>query len=329
MADAGAARRGSRSARVLSAGLVTVGLLAGGCGVPRAESQTGGPALGTAGPVPPVPSAPTASATSTGASTTTRSATPTASDSPTTPSRAEDTALVATEIDYDDRSLQFDAPRGWTRTTRLRNAERNRTDFTEPGSDVLVRVEIADPTGNTPLFAARWSDATRRGQGGRYALRGISSGPREGATWEYTYVDASGRTLRAVDWFATVGSTGVALYVSAPVGEWSAARALWSRMVDSVRAGDSPPGWTGPGDSSPSPRSSATPADDTGPTEEPEASPTDDPTVGPTGEPSTTPTAEPSEPDDPDDEDPEAGTGSGPGRDSAGDPSGSPSPSPS
>ena len=151
-------------------------------------------------------------------------------------------SLSATEIGYGNRSLRLSAPDGWVRTTPLLTSQRNRTQWTEPDGTVLVLVEINDASGTDPLTIARWHDAERQSSGNGGYVQGsgrVTPGPGNGATWEYSYRDNSGVRLQALDWFAPVGSTDVALFVSAPPGNQTAARALWVRMIDSTAAGKS------------------------------------------------------------------------------------------
>ncbi len=170
-------------------------------------------------------------------------------------SAATDIALVDEEISYGHRSLRYVAPEGWRSRVVLRNGERNRTFITSPDGAIVLIVEISDATSTSPRDSAYQHEQSKRDK--QHKFLGVRPGPGAGATWEYTYVDNStGLRRHAQDWFATVGATDLALFVSAPPSRWPTAVALWQRMVDRVRPGDQPPAYSGPSQPTASPVSS-------------------------------------------------------------------------
>lgn len=272
----------------------------------RTESAAG-PALAspvaTVRPVPTsaAPRVPVSSpATVVPTASTSPSATATATSVP-TPTDAATTAEVALRADTisfgpPTRSVHFSRPADWTQsrvTTSDGSRVRNRTIFRSPGSGLSLTVEIAPATTSSPLTSAFGAQAARsdRGTPG-YRLVRIENGPGAGATWEFLST-VGGVARHSADWFATVGSTDLAVFVTGPAGDWDTAHGIWGQVVDSVEAGQEPPGYAGPPPSAsptttPSP-TATTPVPSSSPT--PTVAPTDPSTVapGPTPGPGRTP----------------------------------------
>lgn len=262
------------------------------CAVPRTESAAGPALASPAATGRPVPSTSTASSAATVTATASPSVTATPSDTPvsTAPTAAEVPLRADTvALGPPTRSVHFSRPVGWTETrvtTPDGARSRNRTIFRDPDSGLALTVEIAPASTSSPLTAAFGAQAARsdRGTPG-YELVRIENGPGDGATWEFLST-VGGVARHSADWFATVGSTDLAVFVTGPARDWDAAHDVWERVVDSVEAGETPPGYAGP--TAPATvTATATPSATTVPTTSPTglptapASPTDRRTVGP------------------------------------------------
>ena len=238
---------------------VAVGLVAAtcaSCAVPRTESDAGPALASPAATGRPVPSTPTATSpvtvTSTASPAPSVTVTATPSDTPvsTAPTAAGVTLRADTvALGPPTRSVHFSRPVGWTET-RVTTPDgarlRNRTIFRDPDGRLALTVEIAPASTSSPLTAAFGAQAARsdRGTPG-YRLVRIENGPGDGATWEFLST-VGGVARHSADWFATVGSTDLAVFVTGPAGDWDAAHDVWERVVDSVEAGETPPGYAGP-----------------------------------------------------------------------------------
>lgn len=270
----------------LACGLVALAALAG-CGVPAASSgAAAGPALA------PVPGSPTrtvpagttpATPTGTGSSGTvsgTPSRTPTATTGATPTAVPTIGDLVADTIGFGPptSSVGFERPASWSKrrlSTPDGTALRNRTVYSSDDGRFAATVEISPATTTTPYSSASALARSNR-RTGRNAYRELSvaGGPGDGATWEFLYTDPStGVRRHALDHFATVGATDLALLVTAPVDDWPQARALWRTMVASVRPGAVPPDWSGPVDPSAAPSPTGFPSQTAAPAPSGEPSP--------------------------------------------------------
>lgn len=261
MADRSPPRCRSRAATAV-AGLVVVACAS--CAVQRTESAAGPALASPAATVRPVPTsaAPTAPVTSPSTSpstvvptaSTSSSATPTVTSVPTptdAPSTTSEVVLRADTISFGPptRSVHFSRPARWTQsrvTTSDGARARNRTIFRSPDGGLSLTVEIAPASTSSPLTSAFGAQAARsdRGTPG-YRLVRIENGPGDGATWEFLST-VGGVARHSADWFATVGSTDLAVFVTGPARDWDAAHGIWARVVDSVEAGEEPPGYPGP-----------------------------------------------------------------------------------
>lgn len=271
--------RGTRRAAATVAGTALLAVLAG-CGSPTDVGVAAGPALAAPPTLAPPPTPVATVKPGTGA-------TPGPGNSPgpgptTTPTRGATSApaspdptptaqlrrLIRGTIIADDRSLSVLRPAAWSPTRADTEPSRNRTFYQDSDHRYLIIVEISPATATNPYASALQFASNRQSSlKNSYAAVGTRSGPDGGASVEYYYTDpAGGQRRHAIDWFATVGSTDVALFAAGPSADWASVHRLWQRMVDSVRAGPNPPGYAGPGSptAGPSPAGSATDSPTTG-----------------------------------------------------------------
>lgn len=252
-------------------GLVVLACAA--CGVPRTESVAG-PALASpvatarpratsAEPTVPVTSA---SGSPSGSRSGSPSGAPSGAPSTVVPTETASTSVTAsatstataTGVDLQadtisfgppTRSVRFSRPADWTEsrvTTSDGVRVRNRTIYRSPDGGLSLTVEISPATTTNPLAAAFGAQAARSAQGtpGYRTIR-VQAGPGGGATWEFLST-LGGVARHSVDWFRTVGSTDLAVFITGAASDWDAAHEIWGQVVGSVGAGEEPPGYAGP-----------------------------------------------------------------------------------
>jgi len=102
--------------------------------------------------------------------------------------------------------------------------DETRTDFRDPETGTLVRVDWTDQPGPDPVAA--WESYSQDFAAEHEGYQEIRIDPAEfqgypAAEWEFTYVDG-GTTLHAVDLGFVTGDYGFALFMQAPEDEWAA-----------------------------------------------------------------------------------------------------------
>ncbi len=142
------------------------------------------------------------------------------------------TAAAVEWTDYADPSTGFTIsyPAGWEVSRHS-----TRTDFTDPETGALVRVDWTDEPGDDPVAA--WESLARsfaKDHGGYEQIRiePIAFHGLDAAVWEFTFDDGDG-VRHALDIGMVTGSYGFALFFQAPAGEWDALQPIFQQFQDS------------------------------------------------------------------------------------------------
>jgi eukaryotic-like serine/threonine-protein kinase len=125
-------------------------------------------------------------------------------------------------------------PEGW----EVVPLDETRTDFRDPETGTLVRVDWTDQPGPDPVAA--WESYSQDFAAQHEGYQEIRIDPAEfqgysAAEWEFTYVDG-GTTLHAIDLGFVTGDYGFALFMQAPEDEWAAMQDEFEAFKDSFRA---------------------------------------------------------------------------------------------
>jgi eukaryotic-like serine/threonine-protein kinase len=125
-------------------------------------------------------------------------------------------------------------PEGW----EVAQLDATRTDFRDPESGTLVRVDWTDQPGPDPVAA--WESYSQDFAADHEGYQEIRIDPAEfqgysAAEWEFTYVEG-GTTLHAIDLGFVTGDFGFALFMQAPEDEWADMQDEFEAFKASFRA---------------------------------------------------------------------------------------------